>query len=105
MARKDTEAERKLQTSHSGGERKRWDWDKYIALNKEQHDIMESLIGYDYSGMNNGTKVCHFFQSIKSNELEATVNVVRAQPGKYGRDFNTMVSYLGQMVTKKGTAM
>ena len=50
--------------------------------------------------MNNGTKVSHFLQGIKSPELEAVVNIVSTQPKKYGTDFNVTVSYLGQMVTK-----
>ena len=56
-----------------------WDWDKYVALHKEQHAIIKSLTDYGYSEMNNGTKVHHFLQSIKSPELEAVVNVVHAQ--------------------------
>ena len=47
-----------------------------VALHKEQHNIMESLTDYDYSEMNNGTKVPHFLQGIKSTELEAADNVV-----------------------------
>ena len=43
VARQATEAKRKLQTSHYDGERIGWDWDKYVALYKEQHAIMESL--------------------------------------------------------------
>ena len=78
-----------------------WDWDKYVTLYKEQHDIMESLTNYDYSGMDNDTKVCHFFQSVKSPELEAVINVVCAQPEKNGTDFDATMSYLGQMFTKK----
>ena len=66
---------------------------------------MESLNDDDYSGMDNGTKVCHFFHGIKSTELEAAVNVVWAKPEKYGADFNAVVSYLSQMVTKKGSTM
>ena len=66
---------------------------------------MKNLIDYGCSGMDNGTKVCHFFHGIKSTELEAVVNVVWAQPGKYGSDFDVTMSYLGQMVTKKGTSM
>ena len=82
-----------------------WDWDKYVALHKEQHAIMESLTDYGYSGMDNGSKVCHFLQGIKSSELEAMVNVVHAQPEMYGTDFDVVVSYLGQMVTRKGLIM
>ena len=70
-------------------------------LHKAQHAIMESLTDYGYSGMDNSTKVCHFLQGIKSTELETAVDVVWAQPGKYGMDFDATVSYLGQMVMKK----
>ena len=51
--------------------------------------------------MDNGTKVCHFLQGIKSTELEAVANVVWAQPEKHGIDFNATMSYLGQTVMKK----
>ena len=51
--------------------------------------------------MDNGTKVGHFLQGIKSTELEAGINAVWAQPEKYGTDFDATVSYLGQIVTKK----
>ena len=43
--------------------------------------------------MDNGTKVCHFIQDIKSTELEAVVNVVRTHPEKYGTDFDAFMSY------------
>ena len=63
---------------------KGWGWDKYVTLHKEQHAIMDSLRDYGYSGMDNGIKVNHFVQGNKSPELEAVVNVVCAQPEKYG---------------------
>ena len=83
VVRQAADAERKLQTSHYDGERKWWDWDKYVTLHKEQHVIMESLTDYCYSRIDNGTKVCHFLQGIMSTKLEATVNVVWAQTEKY----------------------
>ena len=36
---------------------------------------MESLTDYGYSGMDNGTKVHHFLQVIKSTEVEVGLNV------------------------------
>ena len=45
--------------------------------------------------------VHHFFPCIKSTELEAVVNAVWAQPERYGTDFDAIMSYLCQMVTKK----
>ena len=102
MARQAAGAERKVQNSHYDGERKTLDWEKYVALHKELHIIMESLTDYGYSGMDNGIKVRHFLQGIKSPEFEAVVNVVCAQLEKYDMDFDAVVFYLGQMVTKKG---
>ena len=40
VAKQATEAERKLKNSHHDSEKKGWDWDKYVALHKEQHIIM-----------------------------------------------------------------
>ena len=61
---------------------------------------MENLVDYGYSGMDNGTKVRHFLQGIKSSELEAAVNVVHAKPEKYSIDFDATMSYMGQIVMK-----
>ena len=47
----------------------------------------------------------NFLQGIKCPESEAVVNVVCAQSEKYGTDFDAIISYLGQMVMKKGLIM
>ena len=78
---------------------------KFVALHKEQHTIMEVFTDYGYSKIDNGTKICHFLQGINRNELETAVNVVQAQPEKYGPDFDATVIYLGKMVTKKNSLM
>ena len=96
-----TKAKRKLQNSHYDGKKKEWDWDKYVALHKEQLTIMESLTDYGYSGIDKGTNVHHFLKGIKSIELEVAVNAILAQPEKYGKNFYTTLSYLGQMVRTK----
>ena len=66
---------------------------------------MRGVTDYGCSGMNNGIKVCHFIQAIRGHELEAPVNVVQAQPEKHGMDFDTTMSYLGQMLMKKSLVM
>ena len=62
---------------------------------------MESLEDKIYSVIEDGTKVYHFLQRIKNFELEVAINVIWAQIEKHGKNFDTMMSYLGQMVTKK----
>ena len=66
---------------------------------------MENLTDYGCSLMDNGTKVHHFLQGIKSSELKAAVNVVWVQPEMYRMDFGATMFYLGQIITKKGLTM
>ena len=68
---------------------------------QQMHTIIESLVDNGYSGMDEGTKVCHVLKGIKSTELEAVVNAVWVQPKNYGKEFDVAVSYLSQMVTKR----
>ena len=63
---------------------------------------MESLTDHGCSVMDSCTKVHHYLQGIKSLELETAVNVVQAQPEKYGMDFDVTMSYMGHMVMRKG---
>ena len=58
-------AERILQISYYDGEKREWDWDKYVALLKEQHKIMKSA-DHGYNDIDEGTKVCYFYKGIKS---------------------------------------
>ena len=55
--------------------------------------------------MDNGTKVHHFLQGIKSTEMEKMVKIVQVQLEKYRTDFDATMSFLGQMVTKRGASM
>ena len=44
VARQTTEEGRKLQSFHYECKKKKWDWDKYVTLHKEQHTIMNSMV-------------------------------------------------------------
>ena len=63
---------------------------------------MKSLEDHCCHGIGDGTNIHHFLQGIRGTELEAVVNVVCAQLEKNRKDFDVTVSYLGQVVTKKG---
>ena len=60
-----TEAERKLWNSHNNGEKKKWDWYKYVMLHKEQHTMIDSLAYHGYSGINNVKRVHFFSQELR----------------------------------------
>ena len=55
MARQAVNAEQNLENSCYDGEKKGWKWDKYAALQKEQHTVMKSLEAYEYREINNST--------------------------------------------------
>ena len=67
--------------------------------------IIKIMIDHGYSGMDEGTKVHHFLQDIKSTELQAVLNDVWAQPEKYGKEFDATVCYLCQMFMRQGKTM
>ena len=76
-----------------------------MGLGQECHTtqkMAQSLVDHGYSGISDSAKVYHFLQEIKSAKFEAEINVVQAPLEKYPNDFDSMVFYLGQMVTKKG---
>ena len=66
---------------------------------------MESLRDYGYSGMDDGIKVYHFLQGFKSTEFEAAINVVWSKQRIIKTDFDATISYLSQMITKKGASI
>ena len=66
---------------------------------------LEGLVDHGYISTNDCTNIDHFLHGIKSTELEAVVNIAWAQPEKYGKHFDATVSYLCQMVMKKGYNM
>ena len=78
VAMQAAEAERKLQASHYGNERKDLNWNKYVTAYKEQHDIKESITDYGYSGSDNDTKAHQFLWGFKSTELKRAVKVIWA---------------------------
>ena len=51
LARQIKEAKMRMYTFHYDGEMKGWDWDKYVANQKEQQITMESLGDHGYNGI------------------------------------------------------
>ena len=52
--------QKELLNSHYDDEKKRQDLDKYVVLHNEQYTIIESMVDYGYSGMDDSTKAHHF---------------------------------------------
>ena len=91
VARQATEAERKLQTSHYDGEKKGWDWDMFVTLHKNNMPSWRAL---------------QIMATVKWTMAPTFATFSKAGPTrKYGIYFNATLTYLWQMVTKKGSIM
>ena len=54
-----THAEHKLETVNYTGGKGNWNFAKYVKLHKDQHAILEGLVGHGYSGIDACSKVQH----------------------------------------------
>jgi hypothetical protein len=52
-----TQAENKLTSTVYNGEQRRWDFEKYVNVHKQQHSIMEGLVEHGYTGIDPRSKV------------------------------------------------
>ena len=76
--------ENKLMNATYDGESNRFGFDKYMEIHKTAHSHLASLIPYGYTGIDEGTKIRHFLQGIKTDKLKTVIEVVRGSP-----DYNT----------------
>jgi hypothetical protein len=65
-------AERQLQSaSYTGGEGRRWTFEKFVRLQVEQHHILENLVQFGYAGIDSRSKVRHLLDGIKTTKFDA----------------------------------
>jgi hypothetical protein len=63
-------AERKLMDTVYNGEKRRWNFEKYVRLHVEQHAVLEDLVQYGYSGIDEGSKVRYLVRGVKTQALD-----------------------------------
>ena len=62
-------AEHKLINATYRGERRCWDFERYAAMHKEQHTILEGLEEYEYAGIDEGGKTRLLLAGIRQQHL------------------------------------
>jgi hypothetical protein len=65
-----TEAERLLDTANYTGEKRSWNFEKYVRLQKEQHSIINGLRQYGHTGIAKRSEVRYLNKGIKCNTLD-----------------------------------
>ena len=74
-------AEAKLKNSSYQGERRRWNFERFVQMQVEQHEILNSLTKYGYSGIDDGSKVRYLLGGIKTKDLDPVKVQIMASPG------------------------
>jgi hypothetical protein len=72
-------AERKLSDTHYQGEKKRWNFEKYVRTHVDQHSILSGLTEHGYSGIDERrSKVRLFVEGIRTKELDSVKTQIMA---------------------------
>lgn len=66
-----TQAEDKLKSTVYNGEQRRWDFEKYVNMHKQQHSIMEGLVEHGYTGIDPRSKVRYLLDGIKTDKFDS----------------------------------
>jgi hypothetical protein len=71
-------AENKLQNTFYTGERRRFTFEKYVQVHKDQHTSLQALEEFGYPRLDDRTKVRHLINGIRTKELDAAKGQVWA---------------------------
>ena len=85
-------AEKRPQITAYIGEKKRYMFKNYIQFHVDQHVILNGLVEYGYSGIENRRKVSNLMEGIKTCELDlAKTQILCSAPLR--RNFDTCVTF------------
>ena len=73
-------AERKLSSTTYTGEKKRWNFEKYVKFHMDQHRIIEGLVEHGHAGIDMRTKTRLLLDGIKSDKLDVIKTQILANP-------------------------
>ena len=71
-------AEAKLKDTSYSGEKRRWNFEKYIKTHFDQHAILTRLVEYGYSGIDDQSKVHHLMTGINTKVLDSVKTQIMA---------------------------
>jgi len=66
-----SKAENTLSTTTYTGEKRKWNFEKYVKVHVDQHSILEGLVQHGYSGIDERSKVRHLVNGIKTTMLDS----------------------------------
>ncbi|KAI2490202.1 hypothetical protein MHU86_24393 [Fragilaria crotonensis] len=97
------QAEDKLKSTVYNGEQRRWDFERYVNVHKQQHSIMEGLVEHGYTGIDPRSKVRYLLDGIKTDKFDAVKTRIMSDE-KLRLDFDGCVTLYQDYIrqTSKG---
>ena len=71
-------AESKLKDISYSGEKRRWNFEKYVKTYVNQNAILTYIFEHGYSGIDDRSKVCHFMSGIKTKVMDPVKTQIMA---------------------------
>ena len=88
-----SQARNKLQNAVYNGEKARWNFEKFIRVHYQQHNVLQGLVPYGYSGLDEPTKVQYLLDGVKTDKLE-TVKVTIISSASLRSNFANCVTLM-----------
>jgi len=86
-----SQAENTLTTTSYTGEKRNWNFEKYVRIHVDQHSILEGLVPFGYAGIDERSKVRHLISGIKTSVLD-NVKTRILSDARLRSDFNGCVN-------------
>ena len=97
------EVEAKLKDSSYHGEKRHWNFERYVRMHQDQHTILQSLVQHRYTGIDERSKVRHLLDWIKTNEWDTAKGQIWASP-VLQTNFDDCVTLFQDFINNKKTA-
>ena len=89
-----------MNTTSYNGEKRRWTFEKYVTLHKEQHTILQGLKDYGYAGIDERTKVRKLLEGIKVEKLDVVKSQILSSAA-LRTDFDACVDLFNQFIAQQ----
>ncbi|KAI2510102.1 hypothetical protein MHU86_4269 [Fragilaria crotonensis] len=97
-----TLAEDKLKTTVYNGEQRRWDFEKYVNVHKQQHSIMEGLVEHGYTGIDPRSKVRYLLDGIRTDKFDSVKTRIMSD-ATLRNDFDACVTLYQDFIKQTGS--
>ena len=94
-------AERRLKNTTYSGEKRRWNFEKYVKVHMDQHAILEGLVQHGYAGIDERSKVRHLLEGIKTRELDNVKTRIMSD-AQLRNDFTRCVNLFQDFIEQSG---